>query len=106
MTEPQNPEPADAQPAPDGEAPAAHPVTDRYVARRLAEGAAAREAAEREEAALAALHGEAPPQGAFAFYVILGILISILLLVVILQTAGRSPAPPSAAPVGAVTSPR
>jgi hypothetical protein len=103
MTEPQSPEPADV---PDAEAPEAHPVTDRYVARRLAEGAAAREAVERREAAQAAMAGDAPPQGAFAFYVILGIVISILLLVVILQTSGRSPAPTGAAPRGAVTSPR
>jgi len=113
MTEPEESGPADVlRPptdqtgaAPDTAEPAGHPVTDRYVARRLAEGAAARAEAEHREAALAAAASETP-QGAFAFYIILGIIISILLLLVILQMPGRSPAPPTSAPGGSVTSPR
>jgi hypothetical protein len=113
MTEPQESGPADApRPpteqtggAPDAADPAEHPVTDRYVARRLAEGAAARAEAEHREAAQVAAASETP-QGAFAFYIMLGIIISILLLLVILQMPGRSPAPPTSAPGGSVTSPR
>jgi hypothetical protein len=115
MTEPQDGESADSPSAPstraenaasDAATTAEHPVTDSYVARRLAEGAAARAESERVEAAQAAGWGEAPPQGAFAFYIILGIVISILLLIVIFQMPGRAPAPPNAAPAGSVTSPR
>lgn len=81
-------------------------VTDRYVARRLARGAAERAELERREAEEAGLTGEAPPQGAFAFYLILGIVISILLLVVISRTAYDSS--PAAAPPtgGAITAPQ
>jgi hypothetical protein len=115
MTGPQESDPAGEQSVPitqgEGAVPdlaptAEHPVSDAYVARRLAEGAAARAEAERREAAHAAEVGEAPPQGAFAFYILLGIVISILLLLVIYQMPGRSPAPPTTAPGGSVTSPR
>jgi hypothetical protein len=91
----QQPAPGPSIPAPDP-----HPVTDRYVARRLAEGAATRAAESREETEN--LVGEPPAQGAFLFYLLLGLLISILLLVVIFRTS--EPAGPPDAPAPGLTS--
>jgi hypothetical protein len=97
MSDPKSPESTPSEPSQE-----AHPVTDRYVARRLAEGEAAREA--RQQQAGENLVGEPPTQGAFLFYLLLGLLISLLLLVVIFR-ASEPPAPPDASPP-AVTSPR
>ena len=90
--------PSEAQEPATGPVPRAsdpHPVTDPYVARRLAEGAAAR--AEQSGQETENLVGEPPAQGAFLFYVLLGFLISLLLLAVIFRTsepARRRRAPP------------
>ena len=78
-----------------------HPVTDPYVARRLAEGATARAKQSRQEQEN--LVGEAPNGGAFLFYLLLGLLISLLLIAVIFRTSERSPDPNAASP--ALTAP-
>lgn len=88
-----------AQAAPDQR----HPVTDRYVARRLAEGAVARAERERQEAA--EIVGEPPTRGAFLFYLLLGVVISLLLLVAIFR-ASEPPPEPVKAPRAPATSAR
>jgi hypothetical protein len=112
MSDPQQPEPEPAPSAPSQEgasprdadlvtsggetaADDPHPVTDRYVARRLAADAAAR--AEREQQEGESLVGEPPTQGAFLFYLLLGLLISLLLLAVIFRTGEASRAIPHGA---------
>lgn len=94
----QPPEPAVPAVAPGGDP---HPVTDLYVARRLAEGATARAEQSRQEQEN--LVGETPASGSFLFYLLLGLLISLLLIVVIFRTSERSPAPNAASP--ALTAP-
>lgn len=89
MTSPRDPEseaagaPAERASASQSEDPTpAHSVTDRYVARRVAEHAVAQ--AEVEQTAQLT---EGARQSTMTFYVLLGIVISILLLILIFHTA-------------------
>jgi hypothetical protein len=77
---------------------AAHPVTDRYVAKRLGEGAARAEQERGEEPIV----GEPPTQAAFLFYLLLGVVIAALLMLVIFRTSE----PPAAPPRAPFTAPR
>jgi hypothetical protein len=69
----------------------------------MEEHAAAVAAAEQRESAA---WSSTEPQSALAFYVLLGLVLSVLLLVVILRTPGPRGEPQPGPPPGAVTSPR
>jgi hypothetical protein len=81
--------------------PDRYAVSDAYVARRVEEHAAAVAAEEQRGRESAA---GAEPQSALAFYVLLGFVLSVLLLIVILRTSGPTGEPPPG-PQRALTSP-
>lgn len=67
-----------------------HTVQDAYVARRLAQEAAARAEAERRyQDEASSLTGEPVQDSALGFYVVLGVIVAVLLLVVIALSGSR-----------------